>query len=144
MKMRKGATSLQLPMLQEYTKPEKTLTKDHLNRSIVHHKTWDDFTHQIRRFVDELEDHCQENAHPVVIFGHSLYLSVLVSYLASSKKMMPKKEELVFRFPNCSITTFEFSQGCWRIFNVATLAHLPNNVITGTECPFANPLNVKK
>ena len=132
--------SKSLPILQEYTKPEKQLTEDHLKRSIVHHKTWDDFTDNIRVFVDQLEDHCQENGHPIVIFGHSLYLSAMTSYLGSSKQTMPKKEQLVFRFPNCSITTFEFSQGNWRIFNVASLAHLPNRIITGVECSFGNTL----
>jgi broad specificity phosphatase PhoE len=137
----KIAFSIQtLGVLQEYTKPQKHLTQDHHNKGIVHHETWDDFTKQIRAFVDELEDHCQENDHPIVIFGHSLYLSVLVSYIASSKEMMPKKEQLVFRFPNCSITTFEYSQSSWRIFNVGSLAHLKKGLITGTECPFGNTL----
>jgi len=129
-----------LGVLQEYTKPEKQLTEDHHNKGIVHHETWDDFTKRIRIFAEQLEDHCQENAHPIVIFGHSLYLSALTSYIASSKQMMPKKEQLVFRIPNCSITTFEFSQGSWRIFNVASLAHLRTKAITGTECPFGDTL----
>ena len=128
-----------LLILQEYTKREKKLTQEHLDKGIIHHKSWDDFTDTVKNFVNFLEELAQEKDDPIIIFGHSLFLSAMISYIGSSQTFMPKKEQLHFRFPNCSITTMEYSQGLWRIFNVASVAHLQKEHITGTECPFGHP-----
>lgn len=125
-----------LELLSEYTKPEKNLTKEHLEKGLRNHQSWNDFVCTIKEFVDMLEDMSQCNDDPIVIFGHSLYLSALTSYLGSSLTFMPEKTQLTFRFPNCSITTFQYSQGCWKIFNVASIAHLSENATTGTECEY--------
>ena len=131
-------TNESLEILSEYTKPQKKLTEKHLKKGLRNHTNWDDFTKTIEECVDILEDMAQCNNQPIIVFGHSLYISVLTSYLGSSKTFMPEKNQLTFRFPNCSITSYEYSQGTWRIFNVASIAHLTQNVITGTECPFGN------
>ena len=127
-----------LEILSEYTKPQKKLTDEHLKKGLRNHIDWYDFTVSIEECVDILEDMAQCNNQPIIVFGHSLYISTLISYLGSSKMFMPEKSQLIFRFPNCSITSCEYSQGSWRIFNVASIAHLTHDVITGTECPFGN------
>lgn len=127
-------------MLCEYTKPMHQLTDEHKSKGLRHHETWKDFTDQVEDFVNLLETMCQVNQSPIVVFGHSLFISVLVSYLGSCKKMIPEKHELTFRFPNCSITTFNYSQGSWKIFNVGSIAHLLPPHVTGVECPFGTVL----
>jgi broad specificity phosphatase PhoE len=124
-------------LLLEYTRPHKLLTEAELKRGIKTHETWDIFTQQMETFIDALEVIMQcSGDKPIVIFGHSLFLSVMVSYLGSCKKMIPDKSQLTFRFPNCSITAFQYSQGTWKIFQVASIAHLPKEIVTGTECPY--------
>lgn len=127
-----------IDLLQEYTSPAKNLTPEHKSNGIMHHSTWDDFTKNVSVFVKLLENLAQDNAKPIVVFGHSLFLSVMLSYLGSVKRFMPEKSQLCFRLPNCSITTFEYSQDVWKIFNVASVAHLPKSLTTGTECSFGD------
>lgn len=129
-----------LDCIQEYTKPSKKLTDEHKDKGIIHHRSWNHFTDIMDSFVDLLEFLAQSNDAPIVVFGHSLYFSVLVSYLASGKRHLPRKQDLIFRFPNCSITSMQYSQGSWRIFNVASLAHIPRGLITGTECKYGHTL----
>ena len=97
---------------------------------------------KLHEFVEILEKMAQCNNSPIIIFGHSLYISAMVSYLGSSKRVMPTKKELTFRFPNCCISSFECSQGAakWKILNVASIAHLPVDIVTGTECLYGNPI----
>lgn len=90
-----------LLLLQEYTKPEKNLTDENKKRGIVHHNTWESFTNDVKKFVDLLEEMAQNNNKTIVIFGHSLFLSAMLSYIGSSQKFMPTKKELHFRLPNC-------------------------------------------
>jgi len=89
-----------------------------------------------------LEGMACESDVPIVIFGHSLFLSAMIPYISSHKQFMPTKPELVFRFPNCSISTFEFSEDKgWQIFNGASIAHMPLELCTGRECEFGNPID---
>jgi broad specificity phosphatase PhoE len=125
-------------LLCEYTKPLHQLSNDHKSQGLEHHHTWEEFTNQVEDCVDLLESLAQCSDTPIVVFGHSLFLSVLVSYLGSSKTMVPEKQQLTFRFPNCSITTLCYSQGSWKIFNVGSIAHIPVDHITGTECPYGH------
>lgn len=127
-----------IDLLQEYTSPAKNLTDQHKSNGIMHHSTWDDFTKNVSLFVGLLENLAQDNTKPIVVFGHSLFLSAMLSYLGSTKRFMPEKSQLCFRLPNCSITTFEYSQDVWKIFNVASVAHLPKSLTTGTECLFGD------
>ncbi len=131
-----------LELLSEYTKPEKKLTKEHLKRGLKPHQNWDEFTKTIKNFVIILEEmdsaDCSEPI-TIVIFGHSLYISVLTSYLGSRKTFIPTNNQLVFRCPNCSITTVEYSNEIskgWKINNVASIAHLPKEIVTGIECDY--------
>ena len=121
-------------LLNEYTRPGKKLTGAHRNSGIGHHNSWDDFTAQVPVFVDLMERLIR--ADTVVVFGHSLFLSVLVSYLASGKKVLPEKDQCVFRFPNASITTFVYEEDTkrWRVLHTASTAHLDDSIKTGLEC----------
>jgi len=126
-----------LGMLCEYTNPKHTLSQENIDRGITIHTSWDNFLQHVAEFVDLVEDRAQQSDIPIVVFGHSLFVSVLMSYIGSQKTFLPQKNELVFRFPNCSISSFEYSEGNWKILNVASIAHLPANCVTGTECDFA-------
>ena len=121
-------------LLSEYTKPEKKLTEEHYKRGLKNHQNWDEFTKTVVDFVKILEEMVSEPS-TIVVFGHSLYISVIISYLGSYKTFIPSKNELVFRHPNCSITTLKHDNS-WKIFNVASIAHLPKEIVTGTECDY--------
>ena len=141
-------------VLCEYTNPKKNLTQIHRERGLTHHSSWTEFTDTIKEFVDILEQMIHCNDAPIVVFGHSLFISAMISYIGSSKIRMPDKSELKFRLPNCSITTLLYSQEVckrhgdngyetckeptWKILNVASIAHLSSDIVTGTECPFGN------
>lgn len=133
-----------LESLNEYTRPTKYLSQAHLDAGLKHHKEWSDFTNQIEEFVNSLEALAQSNVGSVIlIFGHSLFISVMVSYLGSHQTFMPDKSQLVFRFPNCSITTMRYSLGNWKLLNVGSIAHLPENLNSGVECPFGTAITIK-
>ena len=132
------------PLLQEYNRPGKHQTEG--GKIFKTHHTWKSFTDDVETFVDVLENitnsdfqaslQNDNSTTPIVIFGHSLFLSVMLSYIGSSKTMTPDQSQLIFKSPNCSITTLNYSQGTWKIYNVNSIAHLPNELVTGTECPF--------
>lgn len=123
-----------LSMLNEYTRPSKKLTAEHRGAGIYHHDSWDEFTAQVAAFVDMIEQRVEEET--VVVFGHSLFLSVLVSYVASNKRFIPEKDQCVFRFPNASITTFVYEENTkrWRVLHTASTAHMDDSIKTGLEC----------
>jgi broad specificity phosphatase PhoE len=121
-------------MLNEYTRPSKKLTAEHKASGIAHHNSWEDFTAQVVAFVDMIEQRVDEET--VVVFGHSLFLSVLMSYVASNKCFIPEKDQCVFRFPNASITTFVYEENTkrWRVLHTASTAHMDDSIKTGLEC----------
>jgi broad specificity phosphatase PhoE len=121
-------------LLNEYTRPSKKLTNEHVASGIVHHKSWDEFTANVVAFVDMMEREVEEET--VVVFGHSLFCSVLVTYISSGKQVLPEKDNCVFRFPNASISTFVYKEETksWRILHTASTAHLGDSIKTGLEC----------
>jgi broad specificity phosphatase PhoE len=137
------------PRLCEYTKPEKRLSAGDIAKGIDVHNSWDEFTEQIKKFVSYIENVKHQY---VIVFGHSLFLSTMTSYIGSSKTFMPNKSQLNFRVPNCSISTFKYSEDdCfrtepepgtrfWQIHQVASIAHLPKELVTGQESPFGTML----
>ena len=92
-------TNESLEILSEYTKPEKKLTQSHLEKGLRNHLDWKDFTKTIEECVDILEDMAQCNMEPIVVFGHSLYISALTSYLGSSRTFMCPRPNLSPRGP---------------------------------------------
>ena len=123
-------------LLCEYTKPLHQLNDEHLAKGIQHHNNWKEFTNQIEDCVDLLENLTQCSDSPIIVFGHSLFISVMISYLGSYKNFIPEKHQLSFRFPNCSITSLHYNQGNWEIYNVASIAHLSYTNVTGNGFSF--------
>lgn len=94
-----------------------------LPANIQHDNSWDDFTLRVKNFADNLLE-ISSNA---VVFGHSLFISVLASYLILGT--LPDKP--LFTIPNASITTFVFENNMWHCDNVGSVNHLRKEVITG-------------
>lgn len=72
------------PLLQEYSRPGKHEHKDYgEKKNFKTHHTWKSFTDDVEIFVDVLEHMANCDSTPIVIFGHSLFLSVMLSYIGS-------------------------------------------------------------
>lgn len=124
--------------LLEYTPTKKNLSQIHLNSGLNHDHTWDQFKERIVKFCDEYFTSPPKS--PMIIFGHSMFISCLVTYISSHRTFFPDKNQLCFRFPNCSITTFlwDGERNRWVADHVASIAHMDVKLITGTHTPFGN------
>lgn len=82
-----------IPDLLEYTSPEKNLCQQHLETGLKHDKSWDEFKERIIKFEKIVggEPDC-----PIIVFGHSMFISCLVSYISSQKNLFSRKESNVF------------------------------------------------
>ena len=130
-----------IPNLQEYTSPNNPLTPELRANGCVNHETWSDFIQHIRKFNELLHERCQTEC--LVIFGHSLVISTLLSYYVSQESIMPDSiEELSFQIPNCAITCLRlyklntWNLYTWNLYTAVSIAHLPNNLVSGTHVPF--------
>ena len=127
-------------LLIEYTHPDRKLSEEDTKKGIKTHLNWNDFLDDISEFIAFIEYKIKSQTEdvPIVIYGHSIYLSVLTSYLGSAKTYFPEKKDLVFRFPNTSITTYQYdkNRSAWNILNVANIRHIPQELLSGIECPF--------
>ena len=126
------------PQLLEYTPPKKSLSKVHLRSGLKHDKTWDNFKDRIVKFCEDYLTSPPDK--PIIVFGHSMFISCLVSYISSCRTFFPQKNQMCFRFPNCSITTilFDSYRNRWMADHVASIAHIPKDLITGVHTPFGN------
>jgi broad specificity phosphatase PhoE len=132
-------------LLTEYTSVRKQLTDEHKSRGLTHDLNWEAFVGRVKSFIDKL---VVPNDKPIVVFGHSLWVSVAVSYLSSQKTYVPAKVALSFEFPNCSITTIQYKKAgnteearagniyVWKVGHVGSIAHLPKRMVTGCHTPF--------
>lgn len=118
-------------VLLEYTPPKKNLSQLHLDSGLQHDYSWEDFKDRIIQFCDRYLTSPPKS--PIIVFGHSMYISCLVSYISSHRTFFPDKDQLCFRFPNCSFTTFLWSSKRWVIDHVASVAHLDEVLVSGTH-----------
>ena len=127
--------------LIEFTPVKKNLSQVHLDSGIFHDQTWDDFKDRVIKFCNEYLNEPPKET--IIVFGHSLFISCLVSYISSHRRLFPEKNELCFRFPNCSITSvlWDDERKRWVIDHVASIAHMPLKLITGTHTMFGNKIN---
>lgn len=128
--------------LIEYTPPKKNLSQHNIQNGLKHDDEWRDFKDRVIKFCDSIFDKPPQS--PMIIFGHSMFISCVVSYISSNRLFFPQKTELSFRLPNCSITTFTYdeSHNSWCVDCVGSIAHLPKDMITGTHNPFANRIEI--
>jgi broad specificity phosphatase PhoE len=127
--------------LLEYTPPKKNLSQIHLDSGLSHDHTWDEFKSRIISFCDEWVTTPPHQ--PIVVFGHSMFISCLVTYISSHRKFFPEKDQMFFRYPNCSITTlvWDHERNRWMGDHIASITHLPKKLVTGTHTPFATLQN---
>jgi broad specificity phosphatase PhoE len=124
--------------LIEYTPLKIRLSQLHLDNGIHHDHNWESFKDRIIEFCKTYIMNPPNR--PIIVFGHSLYISCIVSYISSRYTFFPEKDEMCFRFPNCSITTFlwDLEHRKWIADHVASIAHMPKDLITGTHTSFGN------
>lgn len=86
--------------LQEFTKPTKKAPKPFIVDEDI-----SAFFARVHEFVDAFF----VNAKPpqnLIIFGHSLFFSAMISYLGTQAKARFDDKNIAFHLPNCSITAF--------------------------------------
>jgi len=125
--------------LLEYTPAKKALTDVHLDRGICH-DTWETFRDRVVTFYDtHMVSGTRQVDAPVVIFGHSVFISCLLTYVGTQGTFFPDSDQLAIRLPNCSISTVAWSNDReqWVIDAVGSIAHLTSELVTGTHNDFA-------
>lgn len=94
--------------LYEYTKHVKQF--DELSKlNIIKDDNWNKFTERVLNFNNKLKQkllNMNENE-ILLVFGHSVFLSVLMSYQISQEKDN-SIDTTIFHLPNCCINTLEF------------------------------------
>jgi hypothetical protein len=129
------------PELQEYTTNKKPMSDKQKNVGLIIHDSLDIFLNKVIQFNDmlkiELKEQTKDNV--LVIFGHSVFFSSLLSYHVTHEKHMPNNISSI-QLPNCSISCESFfsETNKWKTFIVGSIAHLPENVITGNHVPFGS------
>lgn len=118
------------PNLQEYTSPQKQVDEllTHLGEPLIVDKQWSHFTDRVLKILKVLREPSET---PFIIFGHSQFFSVLLSYFGSQETYVLPRHKIVFHLPNCCITTFSYYYDHWRIYYVANILHLPKSYRTG-------------
>lgn len=137
-----------IPELQEYTTNKKPVSEILIDNGIVIHKSFSEFVSQVIIFnnilKNELRKQDQNTIH--ILFGHSLFFSVLMSYHIIHEQVFPKNISSL-QLPNCSIScealneTYNNSdnnESAWLTFVVGSISHLPNNIVTGNHIPFSH------
>ena len=123
--------------LQEFTSTKITLEDHHTY--LVNHATKEEFFDQIMKFnellLDELKNQTHEpNDHILIIFGHSLFFSSILSYhIQHEKNKIVEFSSL--QLPNCSISceSYNFTENKWKTYMVSNISHLPKNIVTGSH-----------
>lgn len=144
-------SKVQLPFLQEYTKPKKAkngphdFITDYTPQNFIG-RVYDDF------IVDELNKCRNGNQKLVFYFGHSVYWALVISMitLLNQEPKLTKQDiitrfinketgriDVVYEIPNCSITTIRYNSKLnkWLILGVGKNEHLGDHA-TGTHSVF--------
>lgn len=123
-----------LPELQEYTNPNKN-TKGKLTclgDPLIVDESWESFCSRVLKTVTILEG--IKNKAPTVVFGHSIFISILCSYVSSQKNyIIEEKNNRSFQLPNCSITPMSFNNNHWDVYGVGRICHIPESLQSGTH-----------
>jgi broad specificity phosphatase PhoE len=125
--------------LQEYTSMKKTISDEQKKIGMMIHETKDIFIEQIIKFNDILKINLKEQTkgNILIIFGHSLFFSNLISYHVNHEQFKPK-EISSLQLPNCSISceNYDFNQLRWNTYVIGNITHLSKNIVTGEHVPF--------
>jgi broad specificity phosphatase PhoE len=129
-----------LPCLIECTNANKTIPNESYKWDVDKQESYK----RVKHFIDDDFQSILEYKYKfVVIFGHSVFFSILLSVLSNSTFYRGDDDDdaLTFHLPNCSITTIEMVNGKWRFYHVGSIAHLPKELVTGEHCNFASRQN---
>ncbi len=125
--------------LREYTEEEK-MSDVHVEAGMIPDASWSSFTDRVKSFANTVRQIASSATSNdiIVIYGHSLYFSCLLSYIGSNQTWIPDSGTTVFKMPNCCISSLGFctKKKKWSIYNVAYKGHL-DNLATGHHVPLA-------
>lgn len=129
---------LRTPLLQEQVKSDKVIPK-RLREDGVTHFEWPEYLERVNTLKGQIQNELNRlgaDEH-LVIFGHSLTFSLLLSAMVGSDK-------IVHQLPNCSISSarmgkFKGPGGGnpllgkygWEVLQTASVAHLPRWLTSG-------------
>ena len=68
----------------------------------------------------------------VIIAGHSLYFSMLITRIMTKQS----NEHLVAEFPNCSISSICIKDNSFAVYNLGDVSHIPKDLQTGVHKPW--------
>jgi broad specificity phosphatase PhoE len=125
--------------LQEYTPTNKILTDEQRKIGMIFHEIYDAFIDRVMSFNEALKQELQkqDDDRILIIFGHSLFFSALMTYHIGHEKIRPT-EISSLQMPNCSISCESYRPESlqWRTLVVSNVSHLPGEIATGTHVPF--------
>lgn len=124
------------PEMYEYRRPAKgNLTVD----GVVLHtdENFGQFVARVRKWKTEVLEPEMLKHDLVILFGHSLFFSLLMHLCTSLPSIesfdIECAEELSFHFPNCSISQMVYNGTRWSVLCQGDVAHLPSALRTGTH-----------
>jgi len=126
------------PALLEWTPPRKQLTDSHMDAGLKHDESWGAFEIRVREFATWMSENAGDGSTTTIVFGHSVFIGALFSFLGTQCTWFPGQEELSFELPNCSISTIVKLPRRWSIHYVGAISHLSNDLVTGYHSPFAH------
>lgn len=105
--------------------------------------TWIGYLINVNKLNKKIEQHLaamQPNEY-LVIFGHSLTISLALSYMSINPTPPITPLSVTHHLPNCSISVAacvpqDLCKNAWRIYQVGSIAHLDRDRVTGIHCPF--------
>ena len=125
--------------LQEYTSPKKILNPEQKMRGLVNHHTWQDYIPFVLKFNDILKQELkkQKDNEILIIFGHSLFFSSLLSYHIAQEEHMSNDKPHIHQ-PNCCISceSYDIEREKWLTYIVSSVAHISSEIISGDHMPF--------
>lgn len=127
--------------MYEYTSPAKDISSELQERGVVHDESWQDFVHRVVQFNTQLKSRMNGTDADTltVIFGHSMFLSVLLSYQGLQEKSMDIPT-IAHELPNCCTSTVGLvtvaTLSKWSIYHTSYTGHLGRDLTTGHHTLF--------
>jgi broad specificity phosphatase PhoE len=102
-----------------YDNKESWIERNDLYEWIPSIESIDRIQERIDKFLRFLREKHQTDSNPVIVVGHSMFLSAMLTIMVSGEF-----EKLTFELPNCSITSVEMTDDHWAIYQVGKTDHL--------------------
>lgn len=126
--------------LYEHTDIDKIIDPELSDIGIKHDLTQEDFIKRVIDFNEIFKAKLEtlDNQTLVIIFGHSHFLSILLTYLNTHNEFKDIKQSSL-ALPNCSISTLRYKakkSELWTIYHISSISHLPDELKTGHHTLF--------